>query len=308
MNNNKIKKIIIMFMLVFCLTGCTSYAKTKDNKVLTNEKTGQKIVENVLCKPTDSDTLKIYKDNGISIKNLPECSDFNITNTKYEGVWNTIFVKPIAYLIIKIGEFVKNYGLSIIIITFLIRLVLYPFTKKAAMQSELMNEAKKDLDKLEKKYADKKSQEDQMAKSQEMMLIYKKHKINPLSSCLFALIQIPLFFAFYEALNRIPVVFEGKFLGLELGTSPLTGMTNGNFFYLIIIVLVVLTTYFSFKLNSATNTADAMQASQMKLMSNMSIAMISIASFTISTSIGLYWIVNSGFTVIQNIIVKRRKK
>jgi len=50
------------------------------------------------------------------------------------------------------------------------------------------------------------------------------------------------------------------------------------------------------------------QAKQMKLMMNISIAMISFASFTISTGIALYWIVNSSFTIVQNLIAKRRKK
>ena len=50
------------------------------------------------------------------------------------------------------------------------------------------------------------------------------------------------------------------------------------------------------------------QAKQMKMMTNISVVMISIASFTISTGIALYWIVNSSFTIVQNLIVKRSKK
>lgn len=80
---------------------------------------------------------------------------------------------------------------------------MYPITKKSAMQSENLKKAQNDLQKLEKKYAGKQDQESMMQKSQEMMLIYKKYNINPMSGCIFALIQIPLFFAFYEAMNRI---------------------------------------------------------------------------------------------------------
>ena len=274
----KNKKILLVLCATLLLTGCTKYAKTEDNKVLTNENTGQRIVENIICKPTDSETLKIYEDNSIDINELPECKEYNMFNTKYEGIWNSIFVKPLAFLVIKLGQLIKNYGCAIILITLAIRGILFPFTNKAALQSEYMNEAKKELDKLEKKYEGKTSQEDQMAKSQEMLMIYKKHNINPLSSCLFALIQIPLFFAFYEALNRIPVIFEGKFLGLALGTSPMSGLTHGNFFYLIIVVLVGVTTYFSFKLNSASNNSDPVMAAQMKMMSNISIFSMLFAS------------------------------
>lgn len=125
-------------------------------------------------------------------------------------------------------------------------------------------------------------------KSQETMLLYKKYGINPISGCVFAFIQIPLFFAFYEALNRLPAIFEGKFLGLELGTTAGTAILNGKVYYLLVVVLVVLVTYFSMKLNK-TASMDASQESTMKMMTNMMIVMISIASFTISTSITLYW-------------------
>ena len=72
-------------------------------------------------------------------------------------------------------------------------------------------------------------------------------------------------------------------------------------------ILVILATYFSFKLNSSMNPTGE-QANQMKMMMNISIIMISVASFTVSTGIALYWIVNSTFTILQNLLVKRSKK
>ena len=237
---------------------------------------------------------------------MPECSKLSLNNTKYDGIWTTVFVKPLAIIIVKVGELTKNYGLSILLITIIIRLILYPITKKTAMQSENMKNAKPELDKLEKKYENKTSQDDLMRKSQEMMMIYKKYNINPMTGCLFSLIQIPLFFAFFEAMNRLPAIFEENFLGLELGTSPLIGLQNGHYYYLILVVLVVLATYFSFKLNStASMTPEAEK--QMKMMSNFSIIFIGIASISMSAGIELYWIANSTFTIIQNLIVKRGK-
>ena len=61
-----------------------------------------------------------------------------------------------------------------------------------------MQKAQKDLTKLEKKYQGKDDRDSMMAKSQEMMLIYKKYDINPFSSCLFAFLQLPIFFAFFD--------------------------------------------------------------------------------------------------------------
>ncbi len=306
MKNKKLILFILLAILVLPLAGCTKYVQ-KDKKVVTEPETGERLVENILCKPTKEPILKLYEEHNIDISNIPNCNEFKMSSTGYEGIWNTIFVKPLALIIIKLTSLVKNVGLAIILVTFLIRAILYPLTKGTAMQSEMMAKAKPEIDKIEKKYANKTSQEDQMAHSQEIMMVYKKYGINPLSGCIFALIQIPLFFAFYEAMNRLPLIFEGSFLGLDLGMSPLNGMMKGNFFYIIIIVLVIAMTYLSFKLNKTANTND-MNGVSMKMMTNMSIGMIAIASFTISTSIAIYWICNSTFTVIQNLLVKRGTK
>lgn len=307
MKNKKILLMLLLTLLVIPITGCTKYVKGDGNKIITSEETGERLVDNILCKPTKDNMLKLYDDNNIDITNIPDCKEFKITSNGYEGIWTTIFVKPLAFLIIKLTSLIGNAGVAIILLTLLIRGILYPVTYKTAMQSEIMAKAKPELDKIEKKYKNKNTQEDQLAHSQEMMMVYKKYGLNPMSGCIFALIQIPLFFAFYEAMNRLPLVFEGNFLNLELGMSPLNGMYHGNFFYLIIIILVVVMTYLSFKLNKTTNTQD-LNGISMKYMTNMSIAMIGIASFTISTSIAIYWICNSGFTVIQNLLVKRGKK
>lgn len=307
MKKNRLKIFVLLFTVILTLTGCTKILKNDDKKVVQNTLTGQNLVENILCKPTDENTLKLYRENNVDVDSLVDCRNFSVTSGGYEGIWTTIFVKPLAWIIIKIGNLVKNYGLSVIIVTLLIRLILYPITKKTALQSENMKKAKPELDKLEKKYKNRQDNESQIQKSQEMMIIYKKNGINPLSGCLFSFIQIPLFFAFYEAMNRIPALFEENLLGFQLGTSPLTAMSNGKFYYIIFIIFVIATTYYSFKLNSTASMSND-QEKQMKMMSNISIIFISIASFTISTGIALYWIFNSGFTILQNLLVKRSKK
>lgn len=307
MKKNNLKLFVLLFTIVLTLSGCTKILKNDDKKVVQNTLTGQNLVENILCKPTDENTLKLYRENNVDVDSLVDCKNFSVTSGGYEGIWTTVFVKPLAWIIIKIGNLVKNYGLSVIIVTLLIRMILYPITKKTALQSENMKKAKPELDKLEKKYKNRQDNEAQIQKSQEMMLIYKKNGINPLSGCLFSFIQIPLFFAFYEAMNRIPALFEENLLGFQLGTSPLSAMSNGKFYYIIFVIFVIATTYYSFKLNS-TASMSSDQEKQMKMMSNISIIFISIASFTISTGIALYWIFNSGFTILQNLLVKRSKK
>jgi len=337
MKNKNNKLILLLLVVLLGLTGCTTQLKDANNKVVTNEETGQTLPSNILCKPSN-DVYKLYKetneekikqykkdyDDGDLSKNdykkktkkveeyekylskLPKCNNFKITSGKYEGIWTTVFIKPLAWVIIQIGKLVKNYGIAVIITTLLIRLVLCPITLKSARQSENLKKAQPELNKLEKKYKGKDDQQSMVMKSQEMMAIYKKYNINPMSGCIFAFLQIPLFFAFYEALYRLPAIFEDKLLTFELATTPWIGAQNGNYLYLILPILVLLVTYLSFKQNN--NTGAAGQEKQMKMMVNIMSIVIFITSFTMSTAIVLYWITNSAFTIAQNLIVKRSKK
>lgn len=299
----KNKKIIMIILCIFMLTGCTKILKNSEKKVVKNPETGQAITENIICKPTDKDAIKIYEDNNVDISKLPECEKFTPLKN-YEGLWTSLFVKPLAWLIIKIESLVKNSGLAIIISCLLIRLVLYPLTRKTAMQSELIKKASPELEKLEKKYKDKTSTEDQQRKAQEMMLIYQKYQINPISGCLLSFLQIPLVMAYYEAINRTPIIFEGNFLSLNLGTTPWTAITHGKYIYIILIVLIFLTTLVSFKKTLKDQSA---QAQNMKFSLYFMLAIITYASFTMSSALGIYWVTSSLFTIIQNLLVERKK-
>lgn len=299
----KKRKILVLLLCLFCLTGCTKMLKDSENKVVRNEETGQTITENVICRPTNKDTLKIYEEYEVNIEKIPECKDFNPLKN-YEGLWTSIFVKPLAWLIIEVGLIVKNYGLSLIITCLLIRLILYPLTKKTAIQSELIKKAQPELTKLEKKYENKTSPEDQNKKAQEMMLIYQKYKINPVAGCLLSFVQLPLLFAFYEAINRTPAIFEDTFLGFELGKTPWIAIQNGEYIYILLVVLIFLATLVSFRKTLKDQSGQAMN---MKGTLYFMLALITYSSFTIASGVGIYWITSNLFTIAQNLIVERKK-
>lgn len=307
----KKKYIIILVSLCFLLTGCTKYLSDNDNKRVINEETGQSLPSNILCKPTTSELDKIYdkyKDKlEVDLDKLPECENLKYYDSNnYNGLWVQLIVMPLAWLIIKIGNFLGNYGLSVMAVGLLIRIILIPFTRKTIKQSENMKKAQPEMERLEKKYANKNDQESLMMKSQEMMMIYKKYNISPFGSCLISFIQLPLFFGFLEAINRIPAIFEGDLGAYQLGTTPLIGIKSGNYFYIVLILLIILTTYLSFKF-SMSSMGNAAQQKQMKMMTGFMLVFISIASFSLPTAIALYWVVTNGFSVVQNLIMKRGK-
>lgn len=301
------KKLLILLLILLTVSGCT-----KRFNVKIDDKSQKSYVSNILCKPESEELNKLYSEHKEELKKvdvdydkLSSCKNLKINSGKYDGLWTSLFVKPLAWIIVKIGLLVKNNGLAIMIVGFLLRLALFPISKKSTNMSENMKKAQGDLNKLEKKYRGKDDRESQMAKGQEMMIIYKKYDINPMSSCLFAFLQLPIFFAFLEAVYRVPAFFENDFLVFNLGTTPLEGFKAGNYWYIILILLILGATYFSFK--NMNTAGDEMQAKQMKLMSNFMVIFIMIVSFSLPTSIALYWIVSNGFTVVQNLILKKGK-
>ena len=158
MKNNK--KFIILLIMLLLLTGCTKNLTDSKGKVVRNEETGQVLPSNIMCAPTDEDNIELYnktkeelekkyaeelENNKITKKDyekkmskitdvdkLVSCDKFTVTTGGYEGLWNTFFVKPLTWVIIKIGQLVKNYGLAIIVTTLLIRGIMYPLTLKTA--------------------------------------------------------------------------------------------------------------------------------------------------------------------------------
>ena len=304
----KKKKLIIIIMLFLALTGCTKYLSDDNNKRITNEKTGQSLTSNILCKPTDKELVSIYEkysDNmEVKMSKLPDCNKMKVYDkSNYNGLWVQLFVRPLAWIIIKLGILVKNYGLSVMLVGLALRLILMPFSAKTVKQSENMKKAQPEIERLERKYKDKTDSESMMQKSQETMLIYKKYNINPVGGCLVSFIQLPLFFAFLEAINRVPAIFEENLLTLQLGTTPLIGIKSGNYWYIILIALIILTTWLSFKFSMATGNSE--QQKQMQFMTTC--MLIFIASFSLPTAIALYWVVTNGFNVIQTLILKKRR-
>ena len=329
---NKKKVLLFLLICLFLLSGCTKQLKDAKGAVVRDDTTKQVLVENILCKPVElkdeyekvltkkkKDYDKLYKAGDISkkeynaktksildIEKLPNCKKISVVEGGYETFWTSVFVKPLAWLIVNVGKILKNnYGFAIIVITILIKLILFPFSYKSLKQSENMKKAQPKLNKIEKKYKDKNDQESMMMKSNEMMAVYKEYKINPVAGCLLAFVQIPLFFAFYEALYRLPLLFEGKFLMYHMGMTPLAGLQSDAWYYLILPIMVGVVTYFSFKMNKNTMPSD--QAKQMNMMFNIMIIMIFMTSFSMSTAIIIYWITNSLFTILQNLLIKRSK-
>ena len=302
---------LILIAIIFMASGCGSddYLKDENGNILVNEVTGQSVQKNILCQPEkDSELYRIYESHAdqlnTPVEELPSCKDFNLNSNKYDGLWQALLVRPLAYIILQVGFLFNNFGISVMIVGLLIRLILMPLSIKSMHQSNNLQKAQPEIARIEKKYAGRTDSDAMMAKSQETMMVYQKYKINPVSGCLVALIQIPLFFAFLAAINEVPAIFEGQLFGMHLGMTPWKGLAEGQYIYIVLIFLIVATTYISFK-NTMKNDQNNEMMKQMNFMFMFMIISISIASFSLPTAIAFYWIVTNGFAVIQNYIIKR---
>lgn len=309
------KKKVLVLIAVFMLltTGCAKTMVDSNKQKVVNDVTGQNLTSNILCQPEEEHSLNKYLENNdkleIKVENLPKCSEMKVYDkNSYNGLWVALFVRPLAWLIIKLGMFLNNYGFAVMIIGLLIRVVMIPLSAKSVKQSESMKNIQPELAKIEKKYEGKTDQESMMKKSQETLALYQKNNINPMSSCLVTLLQFPLFFGFLEAINRVPAIFEGNFFVYQLGTTPLTGIRSGNYWYILLIILIVLFTALSFKFSMSSMSSQASeQGKQMKYYLIFTTVFIGIASIQLPSAIALYWVVTNAFSVVQTLIIKRNK-
>lgn len=306
----KKKIFIIVAIVLVTLTGCNKTLVDGDKKRVIDEKTGQSLSANILCLPEDEEILANYqkyeKYMDVKLGDLPKCSAMKVYDKKsYNGLWVQLFVRPLALVIINLGKLLGNYGISVMVIGIIIRLIMMPFSAKTIKQQESLKKAQPELERIEKKYKDRTDQEAMMQKSQDTLAVYKKYNINPMSSCLISFIQLPLFFAFLEAINRVPAIFENNFWKFQLGTTPLVGIKEGNYYYIILIVLIVLFTALSFKMTMSQTSVTTESGIQSKYMMIFMTVFIGIASIQLPSAIALYWVVTNAFNVFQTILFKK---
>jgi YidC/Oxa1 family membrane protein insertase len=109
----------------------------------------------------------------------------------------TIIAKPLLWFLKLTNSLTKNYGIDIIIISILIKIIFLPLTQISFKSMKEMQKVQPEMNRLKEQYKN-----DKARLQQEMMLLYKRRKINPMSGCLPMLIQIPVFIALYNALQN----------------------------------------------------------------------------------------------------------
>ncbi len=215
-----------------------------------------------------------------------------------EGTFYNIFVRPFEFLIEFFGGiFNGSYGLAIIAITILIRLILMPLMLKNYKTQQgmkvKMDKLKPEMNEIQKKLKAAKTKEEQMALQQEMMGLYRKHDVNPLNmGCLPLLIQMPVIMGLYFAILYSSDIKTHEFLWFNLGSPD------------VIMTLIAGAVYFV-QAKVSLWTVPEEQQQQMKLMVYISPIMIMFISFSSMAALPLYWAVGGILLIFQTYLGRK---
>jgi YidC/Oxa1 family membrane protein insertase len=185
-----------------------------------------------------------------------------------------------------IQSFVGNWGFSIIIITVVVKGLMYPLTKKQYESMAKMRALKPKMDALKERYG-----EDKQKMQQAMMEMYKKDKVNPMGGCFPLLLQMPIFLALYWVLLESVELRHADFI------FWITDLSAKDPFF-VLPVLTGVSMYLLQKLQPMTMT-DPMQQ---KIMQFMPVAM-SLFFFIFPAGLVLYWLISNLITLIQAKII-----
>ncbi|HHT74096.1 MAG TPA: membrane protein insertase YidC [Firmicutes bacterium] len=192
----------------------------------------------------------------------------------------------LLWLLESISEAVGSYGLGIIIVTILLRVVLYPLTISQTKSMAKMKKLQPELNEIQKKYKDK--PEEYQKRTIEL---YQKHGVNPLGGCLPMLIQLPILWAFFPVLREIPTSDLTMFMGIWELSKPDP--------YYIMPLLAAATTWWQSKV---TSTGDSSQNTMMIVMP----IMIGMFSISFPSGLVLYWITSNILGVVQQIWINKQ--
>lgn len=224
----------------------------------------------------------------IGAKNLDLVSPIgHLLDRSIEFGWFGFFAKALLWLLKMFQGFVVNWGVAIIALTLLVKLVFFPLMQKQFISSKRMQVLQPELKALKERYKDNKELQTQMT-----MKLFKEHEVNPMGGCLPMVIQMPVWFALYNVMLFSVELYNTSFLYLE----DLTQVDPYGVLPLLVSVLMLLQQ----KMMPMANM-DPMQQKMMRMMP----LMFGIFMFSFPSGLVLYFSVNNSLTILQQWIIYR---
>ncbi len=211
--------------------------------------------------------------------------------------------EPLSWALNKLYEIFKSYGLAIIILTILVKLLLWPLTAQATRSQKKMQSLQGPMSKLREKHKG-----NSQKLNQEMMKFYKEHKVNPFAGCWPILIQIPIFLGMFWMLRSAAELYGQDFLWAnDLSEQDHVAKVQG-FSLNVLPILMVITQWFQMKLNPIQmgpelSDAQRINAKMMRFMPFMFLVFL----YFFSSALVLYWTVQNLMTILQTLITKNKE-
>ena len=274
-------------------------AQYTSNEIVLEKGETASVKSNVFIGAKEVDLLDKYS-NQLSIEMFDRAVDFG---------WFYVITKPLFLLLHKLSDLLGNVGLSILALTVLIRILLFPLANKSFKSMSKMKILTPKMTEIRERY-----KTDKLKMQQEIMALYKSEKVNPLSGCLPILIQIPIFFALYKVLFVTLETRHAPFYGWVKDLSAPDPTTIFNLFGLFNFMppsflmigawplLMALTMYLQQKLNPAP--PDPLQA---KIMSFLPLMFLFLFA-TFPAGLVIYWTWNNILSIGQQWIIMKKTK
>ena len=246
------------------------------------------------------------------------------------AIWSSL-IGIVEQVLVFLYGFTHNYGVAIILLTIIIRALMYPLMQKQMTSMMETQKIQPLMQEIQRKYKN-----DKEKMNQELMRLYKEHKVNPMGGCLPLIVQMPILILFFQVLREFKYhipntnIIDGGFLWIQNEVMYLGEMVAGlaapdklfgviqfsgnDYFIGILPVLVGASMYFQQKLTtpaaSATNKGGSSSnptASTQKMMTTIMPLMIGFISFTLPSGLSLYWFTSTLFGIGQQFLINKKQ-
>lgn len=204
------------------------------------------------------------------------------------GIPLGFLARPMVWLMNQIHDHVGSWGIAIIALTFLVKLLLFPVTYKSVASMRKMQLLKPELDRIKKQY-----ENDKERQQLEQMKLFREKGVNPVGGCLPMLLQMPVWFALYRMLWSSVDLYHQPFLWIR-------DLTHAETFPIMAILVGGLTFV------QQKTSPQSMDNQQMKVMMYMMPVMFSVFLIALPSGLVLYILVNSILTIVQQLAINRR--
>jgi len=229
------------------------------------------------------------------------------------NAWDIVVLQPMINVLIALSHFLfNNFGLTIIVLTLVIRGAMWPLTMRQLRATKAMQSIQAEMSELQKKYA-----KDRRKLAQEQMALYKKSGMNPLGCVLPMLIQLPVWIALYQAIMRVLAVAPEDFLSLSrylydkwaivfpqvpLGSQFLWLDLASPDKFMLLPILTGVSMWVQQKMSTVPST-DPRQNSQNQIMLWMMPLMFTFLSIQFPSGLALYWVTSNIVSIVSQYFV-----